>query len=135
MNLARSFPLLGIILVLYTLFAFAEFYSGTPWFESYVVFPLPDGAAMAFTLEDGLVLSGLVLLFIELVKATNASNISIFEHIMSTFVLIIFLGELLIFPHQMGRAPFVFLTTMALVDVIAGITISVTAARKDLTIG
>ncbi|MBM3296548.1 MAG: hypothetical protein FJY83_03005 [Candidatus Aminicenantes bacterium] len=76
---------------------------------------------------------GLVCLFIELLKATRTSVASIYDHIMSTLTFILFLLEFL-FIKGAGSSVFLMLTLMSLFDVVAGFTITITAARRDIAL-
>ncbi|AVQ00011.1 hypothetical protein C7S18_05645 [Ahniella affigens] len=92
--------------------------------------PLPSGTALALTVGDGLVLLGLVLLYVELFKATRTSTSTILDHALSLAVFIVALVEFLIVP-RFGQGTFLALTVMCLIDVIAGFTVTISAARRD----
>lgn len=96
--------------------------------------PLPSGATWRPTYGDGLIILGIFLLFIELFKSTRTSTTSIIDHILSTFVLIAFLVTWLILPWA-GNSYFLILALMSFLDVIAGFTITISAARRDFGLG
>lgn len=76
---------------------------------------------------------GLFCLFIELLKATRTSVASIYDHILSTVTFIIFLLEFILVKGA-GSSVFLMLTLMSLFDVVAGFTITITAARRDIAL-
>lgn len=80
---------------------------------------------------DGLVLLALVLLFFEIMKSTRTSNRSILDHLLSTFVFVAFLVEFLL---VRGAATSLFFTLMmiALVDVLAGFSVTIRASGRDV---
>jgi len=99
---------------------------------------LPSGSIWRPTWGDLVVLLGLITLNIEVFKATRTSNVSIVDHTLSTFVFIAFLISWMISPWTVGPkgdSTFLFLTIMSFVDVIAGFTITISAARRDFGLG
>ena len=76
----------------------------------------------------------LILLYWELLKSTYTSDLVSFDHALSTVVFIIYFGTWFTQPWA-GNSLFLTLTLMALLDVIAGFTISISAARRDLSVG
>ena len=73
----------------------------------------------------------LVVLFIELLKSTNSQRAAIVNHSLSMVLFVICLIEFLLFP-AFATATFFLLTLMVLLDVVAGFTVSIMAARKDI---
>ncbi len=99
---------------------------------------LPSGAFWKPTWGDLVVLVGLVTLYIEIFKATRTSSISIVDHTLSTIVFVAFLVSWMIFPWTIGEksnSTFLLLTVMSFIDVIAGFTITIAAARRDFAYG
>lgn len=96
--------------------------------------PLPSGAVMQPTFGDLMLVMGLAALFIEVLKSTRTDDTSIIDHVLSTFVLTAYLVLLLIEPWA-GNAYFMLLTLMSLLDVIAGFTVTIAAARRDIDVG
>ena len=95
---------------------------------------LPSGQLWAPTVGVVVILLGLITLYIELFKSTRTSSVSIVDHTLSTFVLVGFLVSWLIFEWA-GNSVFLILTVMAFLDVIAGFTITIASARRDLSLG
>jgi len=97
-------------------------------------FTLPSTRIIVLTLSDTLILAAIVTLYLETFKATRTSNLSIIEHALSLVVFIVFLVEFLIFP-EVGNATFLILMVASLMDVIIGFTVTISTARRDLSIG
>ena len=86
-----------------------------------------------FTWGDFLILLVLVLLFIELLKATYTSTTSLLDHGLSMIVFVICLIEFLLV-KQAASSVFFFITLAAMIDVVAGYTIGIRVARRDFQI-
>lgn len=67
-----------------------------------------------------------------MLKSTNSGRSSIVEHMLSTVVFVIFLVEFLLVGFS-ASSTFFLLMIMALLDVVAGFSISITAAGRDVT--
>lgn len=129
----RSIPLLAISLILYNLVAFMF------GIEALGNLALPEinmlsGGVWRFTWGDGLILVTLVLLFIELVKATYTTSSTLVDHGLSMIVFIVCLVEFLLTP-QAATSVFFLIMVATAIDVIAGFTIGIRVARRDLAIG
>lgn len=127
-----AIPLLIVPFVLYNLGLLGIFGSGDdPWANQMLSIRMMSGGVFSMTLGDLIVLIGLLLFFIEIVKSTRTSSASIMDHLLSTFVFVAFLVEFLLVK---GAAHSVFFTLMviALVDVLAGFSVSMRAATRDI---
>jgi hypothetical protein len=93
---------------------------------------LASGATFALRAGDLFILAGLVALFFEMLKAARAGRGTIVDHMLSTAV---FVGALVCFllVDYCGTASFFLLTVMALIDVVAGFSISIFATRRDFS--
>jgi len=87
-----------------------------------------------FTWGDFVILVTLLLLFVELVKATYTTTSSLVDHGLSMIVFIACGFEFLMVP-QAATSVFFLLMITALIDVIAGFTIGIRVARRDLAFG
>jgi hypothetical protein len=94
---------------------------------------LASGAAFTLTTGDLLILLEVVALFIEVVKATRSSLASAVDHALSALVFAAYLVEFLLVKAA-GTGVFLVLTIMSLLDLVAGFTVTLGAARRDLTI-
>ncbi|MDQ5769681.1 hypothetical protein [Thiothrix subterranea] len=126
-------PFFGIVLLVYWLAVKTNLF---PEGLNHVLFHLrlPSKALWKPTWGDFMVLLGVACLYVELFKATRTSETTIVDHLLSTFVLIFYLTAWLIYPWA-GNSVFLILTGMTFLDVIAGFTITISAARRDLAIG
>ncbi|RWM97259.1 MAG: hypothetical protein EOR84_13050 [Mesorhizobium sp.] len=130
-----AIPLLIVPFVLYNLGLLGIFGGGDdPWAIQMFSIRMMSGGVFSMTLGDLIVLIGLLLFFVEIVKSTRATNASIMDHLLSTFVFVAFLVEFLLVK---GAAHSVFFTLMviALVDVLAGFSVSMRAATRDINVG
>jgi hypothetical protein len=127
-------PLLLIPLIAYNFFAFL-FMGGSPtgWSNELLTIPMVSGT-WALTAGDLMLVAGLIFLFFEVLKSTNTGRSSIMEHMLSTVVFIIFLVEFLLV-GACASSVFFILMMMAIFDVIAGFTVSITGAGRDVTMG
>ena len=90
-----------------------------------------SGGVWTMSLADLLILFALLVLFVEVLKATRTSNASVLDHLLSTFVFVVFLVEFLLV-ERAASSLFFILTAIALVDVLAGFAISLRAASRDV---
>ena len=96
--------------------------------------PMLSGARWTFTIGELIMLVTLLLLFIEIVKSTYTSTSSLLDHGLSMLVFVACLIEFLTVP-QAATSLFFLIMMAALIDVIAGYTIGIRVARRDLTFG
>lgn len=123
-----SIPLLILAVGLYNVLALtAEASLGVPTLS----LTLPSGTSLALSYGDLLVVLGLVLLFVEIFKATRTGTASIIDHLLSVGLFVFCLIELILFP-AFGTTTFLFLTLMTLIDVVAGFTVTISTARRDI---
>jgi hypothetical protein len=92
-----------------------------------------SGDVWNFTLGDLLLLFALVMLFVEIIKATRTTKTEVLNHAFSVLVFVAALVEFLVL-HNFATSVFFFIVLMCLFDVIAGYTISIVAAKRDLGI-
>lgn len=125
-----SFPILAIVIAAYLLMAAGggmlldgDAYSMT----------LASGAEMTLRGGDFFVIFGLLALFLEMLKAARPGRSAILDHILSTATFVVALVCFLLVDYA-GTATFFLLTLMTLIDVVAGFSISLFAARRDFAI-
>ena len=94
---------------------------------------LASGAAFTLTTGEILLLGGVFGLFIEIVKATRGSAASAVDHALSALVFAAYLVEFLLVKSA-GTGVFLVLTVVSFLDLIAGFTVTIGAARRDLII-
>ena len=126
-------PLLVIPFVLYNIIVFA-FFGGNPvnWGAGLCAIPRPSGVSWAVTAGDFMLVVGILLLFFEVLKSTGTGRTSILEHMLSMVVFVAFLVEFLLLGAT-ASSVFFLLMVMSLIDVVAGFTVSITSAGRDVT--
>ena len=85
------------------------------------------------TWGTAIILLGIMLMYWELYKSTQSSDLVTFDHALSTITFIVYFGLWLGQPWA-GNSLFLTLTLMALLDVIAGFTISIASAQRDVSV-
>jgi hypothetical protein len=128
MQVAAAFPFLIVVILIYNLIVFL---SATALNDPVLSVPMISRAVMTVTVGDLIILLGLVVLFIEVLKSARSTTATILDHMMSTAVFIVALVEFLIV-REAGTAVFLILTTICLIDVVAGYTVSIRTARRDI---
>lgn len=127
-------PLLIIPFLIYNLGLAGLFGGGDDPFATEIFsVAMMSGGVWTMSLGDLLVVIALLLLFVETMKSTRTSNASIIDHLLSTFVFVAFLVEFLL---VRGAAHSVFFTLMVitLIDVLAGFSVSIRSASRDLNV-
>lgn len=105
-----------------------------PWAAEVMSLTMISGEIWSMSLGDLMITLALLLLFFEIIKATRIGSSSIIDHLLSTFVLIAFLVEFLVVGYA-AHAVFFILLVIALVDVVAGFSVSIRTATRDVTFG
>lgn len=96
--------------------------------------PMISGATWDFTWGDLILVVALIVLFIEILKATYTSTSSLVDHGLSMLVFIAALIEFIVVPQAATSVFFLILVTL-LIDVVAGFTIGIRVARRDIGFG
>lgn len=131
MRYLLAFPLISLALIAYNIMAFTD--QNWLWSEAWRV-EMMSGALLRLQWADILILVALFLLFCEVLKAARVGSFTIIDHIMSTAVFIVALVEFLLV-SEAGTAPFFMLMFISLIDVVAGYSISIRSARRDVAFG
>jgi len=126
MAILRAIPLLGFVLLAANLLALL----GESFDTDLLKFTMTSGAELVLRAGDLVVLSGLVLLYVEIFKATRTSTAAIIDHVASLLVFVVALVEFLLLP-RFAHAGFLALLVMCLLDVVAGFTVTISTARRD----
>ena len=126
-----GFPLLIISLAIYNMIAFL-----TPpadgWATKLYTVHLLSGVDWSVTLSDAFLAGTLLLLFIEVVKATGAK--SAVDHGLSFLVFGGAVAEFLLV-RQAANSTFAILVVICFVDLIAGLSIRLRVSRRERQIG
>jgi hypothetical protein len=130
-----AIPLMIVPLVLYNLIMLGFAGNGvSDLAEILISFQMMSGAVWTMSWGDVLIVIALVLLFIEVLKATRTGSWSVIDHMFSMLVFIAFLVEFLLV-REAATQVFFILMVIAFVDVIAGFSVSIRSAGRDVSIG
>jgi hypothetical protein len=130
-EMARFFPFMLLAVVAYGVAVAAM---GVPLSQELLNLRLPSGSVFTLTMSELLLSISTIVLFFEIMNATSAKSSSIFNHGLS-LVLFIACGLIFLFVPGFGTGTFLIITLMSLVDVVAGYSISILTARRDMTFG
>lgn len=122
-----ALPFIGVLIAIYALLSLG----GTDWIGG--SFP-SFGAGLEISNGEAFTLIGLLLLALEVVKSTNTKGFSLINHGLS---MLVFVVAIVLFLTVDGykTVPFLMVTTMALVDVLVGMIVTIITARRDIGLG
>lgn len=132
MRTLLAIPLNMILLFAYNVIVFSS--TQDNYLPDAVVasFVIPSsGATLNITWNIFFVIAGICILYIEILKSTRTSYLAVIDHLLSLIVFVVFLIEFIVL-KEMGSATFLILTLLSLIDVIAGFTVSLSTARRDI---
>lgn len=129
MFILNFLPLPGFLLAAYLLITL--FNLGFNLHSELFALTLLSGAVWKLHVNEALIMVGILLLYIEIFKATRTNVASIIDHMLSLMVFIAFIVLFLVLPAA-GTSTFLILTVIAMVDVVAGFTITISTARRDI---
>ena len=134
MQFFRYIPLMGVVFLIYNLVAWSH---PDPvnafWPRILLLLSLPSGASLGISYSMAFISLAMLMLFLELVKSTTASNVVMIEQLFSTLVFIAFLIQFLISP-RVAEPTFFALLVISLVEMLAGYIILLKVSRKDISI-
>ncbi|TNE57216.1 MAG: hypothetical protein EP340_09475 [Alphaproteobacteria bacterium] len=128
------FPLIFLLIVVYALMAVVIGDMAGVLDKVVISINLMSGAEWNLTGSTIFIVAGLFLLFIEILKATKIDSASMVNNGLSMGVFVIALVLFIVLPDY-GNSTFFIITTMALLDAIAGFTITAVTARRDIGFG
>lgn len=92
-----------------------------------------SGGQWNVSFGDILIVLGLVMLFFEVLKSTRIGNRSIVDHILSFLLFVAMLAEFITL-QAAATSTFFLLMFMSLIDVVAGFSITIRTAQRDIGI-
>ena len=127
MSYIISFPILAIVIAAYLVMA-----AGGGMMLDADAFSTTLASGAEFTLRGGdfFVIAGLVALFFEMLKAARTTRATVVDHVLSTATFVVALVCFLLV-GEAGTPTFFLLMLMTLIDVVAGFSISLFAARRS----
>ena len=132
----RAFPMILIAVVAYNAIILGGMAAGQPapaLLDSSFSLAMFSGDAWRISVGDGLLTLALAMLFVETVKAANSSSREILNHALSMLTFVAALVEFIVL-KGFGTSTFFLITLMCLFDVVAGYTISILTAKRDLAV-
>lgn len=140
MKIINFVPLFGVLLIVFWILHLTGVFPEALVTQAFSM-GLPSGRYWSPTWGELFIILSILVLFVELFKSTRTNDTTIIDHVLSTFVLVAYLVIWLTEPWVMasgkygGDSTFLILTLMSFLDVIAGFTITISTARRDLAIG
>ncbi len=129
-----NLPWTIVSLIIYNIIAFTmgdQSNPDAPFATELFTMSLLSGGSWTFTLGDLVLMIAFLALFVEIIKSARISNVALVDHGLSILVFIICLVEFLMVP-QATTSLFFFIMFTALIDVIGGFSVGLSAARRDL---
>jgi hypothetical protein len=128
-----GFPLLLISFAIYNIVAFVLLLPDTFWTTQAVAVPMTSGKIWILTWEDILIAGSLLLLWVEIIKATRIGMRGVMEHVLSLLLFIAMLIEFLLVKRA-GTSTFFLLLVISLIDVLAGFIIGIRSATRQVEV-
>ena len=129
-SVLAAVPLLAFVVVAYVAFAWA----GADFTLARFSPTLPSGGVWQISLGDMLLTVALFVLFFEILKSTRTGGNSVVDHALSMIVLVVCLILFLVWLPA-ATSLFFLITLTSLIDVIAGFSVTIRAARRDYSVG
>jgi hypothetical protein len=126
-----GFPLLLIPFAIYNIIAFLM--PGVSFTEALFTVPMLSKVDLPVSTGDILIIFSIMILFVEIVKATRLGSRSIVDHLLSLILFLVMLGEFMIVP-QAATSTFLLLCTLAFVDVIGGFSVTIRSSQRDIAL-
>jgi hypothetical protein len=122
-------PLLIVPFLIYNAVAFAA--PGVSWVEPLPPIAMVSGGQWEMSYGDILIVFAIILLFIEIVKATRIGMRTIIAHMLSSVLFAACLVEFLLV-RQAATSTFFILLVITFVEMLAGFTISIRTAQRNI---
>ena len=98
--------------------------------ETFFSLPMISGVQWVLTQGDAILLLSIVFLFLEILKSTSTGTSTIVNRAISMMLFILCLIEFLLAPN-FATSTFFILMSMTLLDVLAGVVVTIVSARRD----
>ncbi|MFN7180130.1 hypothetical protein [Hyphomonas sp.] len=102
--------------------------------ERFLGLPMISGVEWILTKGDAIVLLAVTFLFLEILKSTSTGTATIVNHGISLLLFIVCLVQFLLMPN-FATSTFFILMSMTLLDVLAGVIVTIVSARRDFGVG
>ena len=121
-----AFPLLLIPFALYNMVVFLL---NMPFTETVFAIPLVSDRRLPVSVGDLVVAIGMLLLYVEVMKAARPGGKGIMDHVLSFVLLLAIAGELVLVPRA-STVTLLLLAVLGFVDLLTGISLSLRARRS-----
>jgi hypothetical protein len=102
--------------------------------QSLFSIPMASGASWNVGIGDLILFFSLILLFFELLKSTSSQKVAIINHALSMILFVVCLVEFLLI-RGFATSTFFLITTMVMLDVLAGFIVTIISSRRDMDFG
>jgi uncharacterized membrane protein len=126
-----SFPLLLVPFAIYNIIAFLT--PGVGFTSPITSVQMASGSVWSMTAGDMLIAFAVIMLFVELLKATRTGARNVVDHGLSLLLFIV-MGVEFILVAQAATSTFFLLRVIGFVDVLGGFAVTLRSAQRDLTI-
>jgi hypothetical protein len=128
---ALGFPLMLLPAAVYHIFALL--FGVSEWNAAVASIHMVSGVDWVVSYGDLVVIGALILLFVEIFKATRTSSRSIVDHLLSMAVFVVMLIEFILWA-PFATSTYAILIVISLIDVVGGFTITIRTAQRDLAL-
>lgn len=126
-----GFPLLLVPFAIYNMIAFLM--PDVAWTSPVTTVHMMSGTDWVLTWEDILIAFAIFLLWVEIIKSSRIGTRGVMDHILAMVLFIGMLVEFLLV-KQAGTSTFFLLTTIALVDVLAGFIVGMRSGTRQIEV-
>jgi hypothetical protein len=126
-----GFPLLLIPFAIYNIIAYLM--PGVSFTEPLFTLEMLSHARLPVSTGDVLVVFSILILFIEILKATRIGVRSIVDHMLSLILFIAALGEFMIV-DKAATSTFLLMVALSFVDVIGGFAVTLRTSQRDIAL-
>ena len=102
--------------------------------DRFLGLPMISGVDWILTKGDAILLLAVVFLFLEILKSTSTGTSTIINHAVSMILFIVCLIQFLLLLN-FATSTFFILMSMTLLDVLAGVVVTIVSARRDFGVG
>lgn len=132
-------PVMIVPVILYNIMAFSgTAYSGVDAMRArldtdFLSVPMASGVTWSITPGHALLAMSLLMFFFEVIRATRTGRVEVMNHAISLVLFVLCLMQFLLMP-AFATSVFGLISAMALLDVLAGMSIGIASARRDFAV-
>lgn len=132
-------PMMIVPVILYNFMAFSgTAYNGVDAMRArldtdFLTVPMASGVTWSITPGHALIAVSLAMLFIEIIRSTRTGRVEVMNHAISLVLFVLCLMQFLLMP-AFATSVFGLIAAMALLDVLAGMSVGIASARRDFAV-